>query len=404
MSSARRRLAAALVLWAATASAPAVAAPGDPDVGRAAAAIVVDASDGTTLFSKAPGERRPIASTTKLMTALLALERARPSEVFTAPGYDALPQESKINLREGERMRVRDLLEALLLESANDAAVTIAEGVSGSRAAFVEDMNARAAELGLRDTSYANPIGLDDRANYSTAADLARLATRLMDNRRFARVVDMSAAVLESGARRRVVGNRNDLIARHPFVTGIKTGHTQGAGYVLVGSATGANGGRVVTVVLGEPGEAARDADTLLLLRWGLTRFRRVAALRAGRPLARPEVAHLDERAALVPRRGLAVTVRRGQRVTRRVRAPQELEGPLRAGARVGSVTVLRDGRALRTVALVTARPVPAASTLDKAFALLGLPLLVVLVVGLLVIALFAALRLRGRVRLVRDQ
>jgi serine-type D-Ala-D-Ala carboxypeptidase (penicillin-binding protein 5/6) len=402
---ARRRLAAGFVLWAAVAApGPAAADPGDPDLGGAAAAIVVDASDGTTLYGKAPGERRAIASTTKLMTALLALERARPSDVFTAPAYNALAQESKINLREGERMRVRDLLEALLLESANDAAVTIAEGVSGSRAAFVEDMNTRAAELGLRDTSYANPIGLDDKANYSTASDLARLAARLLRNRRFARIVDMPAAELQSGARRRIVGNRNDLIAKHPFVTGIKTGHTQSAGYVLVGSATGGNGARVITVVLGEPGEAARNADTLTLLRWGLARFRRVPALREGRPLARPEVAYLDERAALVPRRGLDVAVRRGQRVTRRVRAPSELEGPLRAGARAGSVTVLRDGRPVRTVPLVTARPVPAATTLDKASSLVGLPLLLLSLVGILAIAVLVALRFAGRVRLVRER
>ena len=352
---------------------PAAADPGDPDVGGAAAAIVVDASDGTTLFGKAPGERRAIASTTKLMTALLALERARPSDVFTAPAYDALPQESKINLREGERMRVRDLLEALLLESANDAAVTIAEGVSGSRAAFVEDMNTRAAELGLRDTSYANPIGLDDKANYSTASDLARLAARLMRNRRFARIVDLPAAELESGARRRIVGNRNDLIAKHPFVTGIKTGHTQSAGYVLVGSATGANGARVVTVVLGEPGEAARNADTLTLLRWGLARFRRVprcARAAAGAPGGRLPRRARRARAAPRARRDRAPGPARDAPGARALRAG----GAAREGARAGSVTVLRDGRPVRTVPLVTARPVPAASTLEKALCLWGYP------------------------------
>ena len=105
--------------------------------------------------------------------------------MFTSPGYDPLPPESRIDLRRGERMRVDDLLEALLLESANDAAVTLAEGISGSREAFVADMNERAAELGLENTSYANPIGLDDPANYSSANDLAVLALRLMKKPRF---------------------------------------------------------------------------------------------------------------------------------------------------------------------------------------------------------------------------
>ena len=179
-------------------------------------------------------------------------------------------------------MTVSDLLEALLLESANDAAVTLARGVSGSTRRFVAAMNRRARRLGLADTSYANPIGLDDPDGYSTARDLAALAARLMRNRRFARIVDTPAARLASGARPRVVENRNLLIASNPFVTGVKTGHTLRAGYVLVGAAGTRRTGRVVSVVLGEPSEAARDADTLALLRWGLTRFRRVEPLRPG--------------------------------------------------------------------------------------------------------------------------
>jgi serine-type D-Ala-D-Ala carboxypeptidase (penicillin-binding protein 5/6) len=199
-------LAALVVAAPATALAQSSAEP--PDL-SAAAAIVVDGRDGDVMFAEDADSRRAIASTTKLMTALLALERARPGQVFTAPPYDALPVESQINLATGERMRVDDLLEGLLLESANDAAVALAEGISGSRGAFVTDMNDRAAELGLTDTSYANPIGLDDPANYSSARDLAALSLRLMRRPRFRRIVDMPVAELGSGARRRVVDNRN---------------------------------------------------------------------------------------------------------------------------------------------------------------------------------------------------
>src|SRR5215218_8137110 len=267
-----RRVLAAVVLAVAALAAPAAARAAEPApaVPSAAAAIVVDGRNGETMFAKRADARREIASTTKLMTALLALERGKARDVFTAPPYDALPAESRIDLRPGERMTVKDLLKALLLESANDAAVTIAEGVAGSREAFVEEMNERAAELSLADTSYANPIGLDDPQNYSTARDLAALTLRLMRRPRFARIVDMPEAELESGAHARVVDNRNDLIASHPWVTGVKTGHTLEAGEVLVGSARGAGGASVISVVLGEPSEAARDADTLRLLRWGL--------------------------------------------------------------------------------------------------------------------------------------
>ena len=390
---------AALAL-AGPASAAAQDSPEPPDL-SAAAAIVVDGRNGEVMFAENADSRRAIASTTKLMTALLALERARPRDVFTAPPYDAEPVESRINLRAGERMRVADLLEGLLLESANDAAVTLADGISGSSAAFVAEMNERADELGLADTSYANPIGFDDPANYSTARDLAALSLRLMRRPRFRRIVDMPVAELESGASRRVIDNRNVLVARYPWVTGIKTGHTIQAGDVLVGSAR-RGGARVISVVLGTPSEAARDADTLTLLRWGLDRFRRVRAVDPRRPLARVNVEYRDERATLVARRPGRVLIRDGERIARRVRAPGELEGPLPAGARVGSVTVLVDGRPVRRMALVTADEVPGAGTLRILTSVLGVPLTLLGTLAILVAALLAITRIRARRRLVR--
>ena len=393
-------VAAALIAAAGPASAAAAAAP--PQVPGAQAAIVVDARDGTVMFAKKPDAERSIASTTKLMTALLALEQAEPGDTITAPAYNALPAESRINLREGEQMTVQDLLEALLLESANDAAVALAEGISGSREAFVEGMNDRAAALGLDHTSYANPIGLDEAGNYSTARDLATLARTLLRNPRFARIVDMPIATLESGIRPRVVANRNDLIAEYPWVSGVKTGYTLSAGNVLVGSAKRGRGARVVSVVLGEPTEAARDAETLTLLRWGLRRFSRVRVLERGRVLGRADVEYRDETARLVPRRGVVVTVRDGQRLRRRVNAPEELKGPLAAGERVGSVTVLVDGRHVRRVALVTAADVPGAGTLRVVLSDLGVPLTVLIALAILVAAVWAMLRFRIGIRIAK--
>jgi serine-type D-Ala-D-Ala carboxypeptidase (penicillin-binding protein 5/6) len=323
--------------------------------------------------------------------------------VIKAADYDAAPVESQIGLRPGERMMVSDLFEALMLESANDAAVTLAEGIAGSSSAFVGDMNRRAEELGLEDTSFANPIGLDDPANYSTARDLASLAFVLMQRRRFARVVDLPVAELESGARPRVIDNRNRLIALYPFVNGVKTGHTTQAGYLLIGSARSRTGGRVISVVMGEPSEAGRDTDTLKLLRWGLSRFHRVRVLDPRRPLAGADVEYFDdERAALVPQRGAVLTLRDGQRVRRRTRAPEELSGPLPAGRRTGSVTVLVDGERVRRVALVTATDVPEAGTFRVLVSVLGVPLTVLAVIAILLCAALLALRLRARFRLVK--
>ena len=343
---------------AAASERPAAAATDVP----AEASIVVDAESGTVIAADDPGERRPIASTTKLMTALLTLERADPAEVIAAGGYDPAPIESQIGLAEGERLAVRDLLVALLLESANDAAVTLAEGVEGSVDEFVAEMNERAEKLGLDDTSYANPIGLDDPANYSTASDLAALATRLMRDELFRDIVEEPSLPLRSGDVPRVVENRNGLVGEAPLVDGVKTGHTLGAGHVLVGSASD-DGHRAISVVLGAASEAARDEATLDLLRYGLDRIVDRRVVRAGEPLARAAVAEdAGEPVALAPARPATVTVVRGERVGTRVLAPDVLEGPLPAGERVGSVRILLRGEVARRVPLVTADAVPAPS------------------------------------------
>ena len=397
-----RPLVAALAVLALAAPARSAAAP-PPAVGTAKAAIVVDGRDGAVMFEKNPDRRRSMASTTKLMTALLTLERTGPGQVFTAPAYSAQPAESQINLGKGERMRVEDLLEALLLESANDAAETLADGIAGSRSRFVALMNRRASELGLGETSYANPIGLDDPGNYSSARDLAALAVRLMHERRFATIVDKPEAVLESGSHRRVVDNRNDLVGRYPFVDGVKTGHTIDAGYVLVGAAYGYGGAEVVSVVLGEPSESARDADTLALLRWGLGQFRRQTVIDRRHVLARPAVKYRGDHASLVPRRSLTLTLRKGEEVRRRIDAPGQVEGPLAAGEKVGTVSVTLDGKLVRRIALVTAARVPGAGPLRVLFSSLGVPLLLLFLSCALGAAALIARRLNARQRTVRE-
>jgi D-alanyl-D-alanine carboxypeptidase (penicillin-binding protein 5/6) len=367
--------AAVCLLFALVGATTAAARLPRPSLASATAAIVVDARSGRVLMSKHPDSRLPIASTTKLMTALLTLESGDLNRTFTAPAYNASPAESQIELRRGERMKVRDLLTGLLLESANDAAADLAVGVAGSRDAFVARMNQRARQLGLQNTHYANPIGLDSPRNYSTAHDLATLARKLMTNRLFAATVDRPVATLRSGDHPRTIRNRNLLIGRYRFVDGVKTGHTSTAHYVLVGAAHG-HGGRVISVVLGEPTETARDTDTLALLRWGISQYRRVTLLRPGRAVAYTKVAyHPKLRIRLTTRRSITYTLLPGERLTTRVQVPDELSGPLPAGRRVGSVDILFAGHKVRTLGLVTSRGVPGASPLTKLTQSLGRPL-----------------------------
>jgi len=373
-----------LALLAAVA-APATAAPSVPEI-SAGSAIVVNAANGDVLYARSPDRRRAIASTTKLMTALLTLESVSLNDRFAAVRYRAAPAEVTIGLRPGERMTVRDLMRALLLPSANDAAATLAEGVAGSRSRFVRMMNRRARQLGLDHTHYSNPVGLDVGRNYSSAADLVTLARQLRRNAFFRRTTNMPEARLRSGDHPRTVVNRDDLVAKYRFVNGIKTGHTNKAGYVLVGSGT-KHGVAVISAVLGEPIEAARDADTLALLDYGLAQLKRVTAVRRGERLGTAKVRYREsDTIPLVAGESVREVVRRGQRPRVSVDAPAVLRGPKPAGARVGTAIVRVDGRTVARVPVRTGAKVPAVGFVERVFGGVG-TLTAIVILTVLVVA-----------------
>ncbi len=367
------------------------AAAGPPTL-AARAWILIDPRDDEVLAARAPARERPIASATKLMTALVALEELRPKQKLTAPPYQALAAESLLGLRAGEKMTTRDLLYALILASANDAAATIAEGVAGSVPRFVNRMNREARALGLDDTSYANPIGLDDPANYSSAADLAELTALLMRDRLFAQIADSQVARLNSGDRPRTITSRNTLLESDPTADGVKTGHTIQAGYVLVGSAT-RDGTRLISVVLGAGSEAARDAETQKLLDYGFSLYRPASPVKRGEELADPKLDYRDERLSLVAQRPIAVSAREGQAVETEVEAPGEVSGAIDRGEKLGRVVVTVDGRVAGVSPLVASESVEAATLVDKAVTGLQDPVILlplgafVIVIGLLLAA-----------------
>jgi len=397
-----RRIAAALLtVVAVAAGAPAGASAAGPPkpAFHGDTAIVIDARTGETLYARRAERRHAIASTTKIMTALVARDGADLGDALTASDYNPAAIESQLGLKRGERLSLRDLLKALMLPSANDAAMTIAEGVSGSRASFVDSMNAKAEQLGLEGTRFANPIGLDDPDNYSTAHDLALAARQLLRDRALARIVDSPRARLTSGAKPRTVVNRNRLVAQYPWVTGVKTGHTRAAGYVLVGSAT-RGGVSVISVVTGEPGETARDTDSVALLRYGLDQFRRARVVDRRKRVAVARVEYHDEdRVDIVPERNASLTIRRGERVRKLVDAPDELEGPLPRGERVGVVQVSYRDRVVRRIPLVTAEPVRGATTWDKLTSGIGGSAAALAFLALGALAGLAALRVRNERR-----
>jgi D-alanyl-D-alanine carboxypeptidase (penicillin-binding protein 5/6) len=285
-----------------------------------------------------------------------------------ASDYVAAPIESKLGLRPGERLSVADLLRGLMLESANDAAVTLGEHIAGSTPRFVKLMNRRARELGLDDTHYTNPIGLDAPGNHSSARDLARLAVKLRRHSFVRKIADRRSATLSTGRPRPPVANRNTLLAQDDDVNGLKTGHTVQAGYVLVGTRT-KNHVTLVSVVLGTSSPAARDRDSLALLRWGASQYSRIRPVYEGTVVdAAPEIRYRrGAELPLVTEQSKMRVVRAGARITHEdVGIPAVVEGPIQRGQELGRRKVYADGKLIAEVPIVSSATVPAADLTQR--------------------------------------
>ncbi len=362
----RRRLAGALL--AALLLVLALPSPGlakGPRI-EARSWALIDAGSGDVLVSHAARRRLPIASTTKLMTAWVVLHELPLDRIVRAAPYEAEYGESLLGLRPGQRISVRDLLYGLILRSGNDAAYDLALAAAGSERRFVAEMNRYAAALGLTDTHYANPIGLDQRGNYSSAADLATLTRHLLANPAFARIADSRSAVLRSVQPRRRITTINELLRMAPWVTGVKTGHTFGALYVLVGSGQ-RKGVKLISVAVGAPTDEDRFVDNIDLLDYGFTLYKRRVPIEAGATLARPAIRYGEGKLPLRAARSVAVGVRKGQRMSVVVNAPGEVEGPIERGAALGRASVYVEGRRVASLPLRAAHPVAKASLLDRA-------------------------------------
>jgi serine-type D-Ala-D-Ala carboxypeptidase (penicillin-binding protein 5/6) len=394
----RRGRAAALLpalLWALWLCPGALAAP--PSQGPrldARAWGLLDAHTGDVLASHAAERRLPIASTTKLMTAYVAMKDLPLDRIVRAQPYEPEYGESLMGLRPGQRISVRDLLYGLILRSGNDAAHTLAVDAAGSQRRFVAQMNRYAAALGLSNTHYANPVGLDQKGNYSCARDLMTLTRRLLGIPAFARIADSRSAVLRSVRPRRRIETINELLEMAPWITGVKTGHTFGALYVLVGSGQ-RRGVSLISVAIGAPSDEDRFAENLELLEYGFSLYGKRVPVHRGQDLADPSIRYSGGELPLRAARSLAVGLRRGQHLHLDVRAPAEVAGPIHRGARLGSATVLLEGRPVGAVPLLAGRAVPAASAFDRARAFLAddwPPIAVAVFVILMVMLL-----LRGR-------
>jgi D-alanyl-D-alanine carboxypeptidase (penicillin-binding protein 5/6) len=330
---------------AATAGAPQV-------TGRAY--LVQNGVTGEVLASSHDQERLPIASITKLMTVLVTLEHVRLDDLVTVSRRAAEVGESSIFLRKGERLTVRDLVDAALIQSANDAAVVLAEYVGGSQDAFVAMMNAEAQKLGLKDTHFVNPDGLDAPGHYSSARDVTRLARIAMKNPVIREVVGHDSATIAGG---RTLTTWNDLLDTYPGVFGVKTGHTARAGWSEVAAAR-SNGVTIYATLLGGQTRDGRNADLAALLTWGITRYRTVHVISSERVYATATAPYGRRRLLLVPGGQETRVVRVDRPLVERVVAPSVVSLPVKEGQRLGEVRVYAGARLIARRPLVASRSI----------------------------------------------
>ncbi len=328
-------LAAALLLNAAP-------VPGTEEVPVSAACAVLLGPDGSVIWGKNEDQRRLIASTTKLMTALVTLEHSELTDSVEIPAAACGIEGSSLYLQAGERCTVEQLLLGLLLASGNDAAEALALHCAGDEAVFVGWMNEKAAALGMADSHFANPHGLDAPGHYGTAADLGKLMAACMAVPELAAMLGREHAVL--GERSYV--NHNKLLRRCPGCLGGKTGYTRAAGRCLV-SCCEREGTRLICVTL----NAGDDwNDHLALYDWGFRHYvckSVTGGLRYTLPLCGGEKERIRVRAD-----GLELFLPKDAVLTLQVELPPFVLSPVRAGESCGRVTVLREGEILGSAAL----------------------------------------------------
>jgi D-alanyl-D-alanine carboxypeptidase (penicillin-binding protein 5/6) len=322
---------------------------------HARAFYVVNGATGEVLAAKNANARVPIASITKLMTVLVALQHLKLGDTVTVTAAAARVGEERIPLYAGQRITVRDLLAGALIQSANDAADALAAAAAGGDISkFVAWMNERARRLGLRDTHFVRPDGLDAPGHVSSARDVAVLARVAMHLPIVRSLVRLRNDTIEGGTV--PLHTWNDLLGVFPGLIGVKTGHTGDAGWCEVAAAQ-RNGYTIYAVILGSPTRAQRNSDLDRLLSWGVSQYRTLRLV-AAQPYAWAAAPYGRARVALVARRPLVRVVRVGRAVTARIVAPTAVSLPVVRGQRLGRIEIFEGRKLLGTRPLLASRSV----------------------------------------------
>lgn len=332
---------------------------GDLEV-NAEAAVVMDADSGRLLYAQNPDKRLANASTTKIMTALLTLEQPDQDRYFTVDSDAIQVEGTTMGLQPGDSVTLHQLAAGMLLPSGNDAANAAAVEIAGSEEAFVRLMNQRAAELGLQNTQYRNPSGLDAEGHYSSARDLATLAAHALENEDFADIVSKQEIRMAFGnpPYNRSLYTTNKLLERYPYAIGVKTGYTDDAGLCLV-TAAEKDGTRLIIVTL----NGKDDVNThMRLYEHFFPLLARVDLSGFTEGLSVPVTGGTRDSVAAVPAAEpeAALLEREYDELTREVELPQFVYAPVEAGQVLGKIRLLSGDKVVWQSALVADSDVPA--------------------------------------------
>jgi D-alanyl-D-alanine carboxypeptidase (penicillin-binding protein 5/6) len=333
----------------------------------AESAILMEANSGQILFTKDPDKELPMASVTKLMTLLLATDAVESGKVKLTEKVTVTENAwhmggSQIYLEPGEEMTMEEMIIAIAVGSANDASVAVAEHIGGSEEAFVEAMNQRAGELGLKHTHFVNPTGLPAEGHYSSARDLAVILRECMKSPLFMKVSSIYEYDLRGGEFK--LWSHNKLLKWYPGVDAGKTGWTNEAKYCLASSCR-RDGLRLVAVVLGTPEVRSHYRESIRLFNYGYARYRAVNVADAGKRVKSVSVGKgVEKNVNLVTAGQVGLVVPKGEEkgFTSSIEAPEQISAPVKKGQKVGDYVVAKNGREVLRVPLVADRSVDKAS------------------------------------------
>lgn len=322
----------------------------------AASAIVLEASTGRILYEKNAHEKMPMASTTKVMTALVALDYGNLNDVVTVSKNASGVEGSSIWLSAGEKMTLSDMLYGLMLASGNDAAVAIAEHVGGSLDGFVELMNKKAQEIGAYNTHFVNPNGLPAEGHYTTAFDLALICARAMQNENFCEIVKTQYKTLpwEGHEWDRVVKNKNKILWNYEGGNGIKTGYTKEAGKCLTAAAQ-RDSMQLVSVVLSAPD---MFNDCMALMDYGFKNYNNRVIMEAGEYIGDVTVEDgTEDRFSVYTDKDIMypLTDTEYEQIKRRVHLEEKVKAPVSMGQLVGTIDLWLGENRLYSVELKAA-------------------------------------------------